>query len=271
MKCLAVQQPWAWAICAGFKRVENRTWRTPYRGPVAIVASGKRTGGNQAIAAFTGGRLPADLFAYGAIIGTAELTDVVPLSAAVEDDPHAYGPYCWLFEQQKLFESPLLTMPRLRLYDPKPDEAEWIAAEAAKSGQPVADLVYAAFARSLEDAPFDRALEQADHYRLSQRWSDLERVTARLQAIDPARREVYLFRAILAFVSERFAEALAECTRAVEIDPDWGLGYRLRCEVYAALDNEDAADADYDRAVELDPGLADHDDDDDEDTQDDES
>jgi hypothetical protein len=26
MKCLSVKQPWAWAIVAGFKSVENRTW-----------------------------------------------------------------------------------------------------------------------------------------------------------------------------------------------------------------------------------------------------
>lgn len=36
--CLSVQQPWAWLLCAGFKDVENRTWRTPYRGALYIHA-----------------------------------------------------------------------------------------------------------------------------------------------------------------------------------------------------------------------------------------
>src|SRR5664280_3664302 len=36
VRILSVQQPWAWAIVEGHKRVENRTWTTPYRGPVLI-------------------------------------------------------------------------------------------------------------------------------------------------------------------------------------------------------------------------------------------
>lgn len=39
MKVLTVQQPAAGAIVALGKDVENRTWTTPYRGPVAIQAS----------------------------------------------------------------------------------------------------------------------------------------------------------------------------------------------------------------------------------------
>lgn len=38
MKALSVKQPWALAICHD-KDVENRTWRTHYRGPVAIHAA----------------------------------------------------------------------------------------------------------------------------------------------------------------------------------------------------------------------------------------
>lgn len=36
---LSIQQPWAWAIAHGPKRIENRTWTRPYRGPIAIHAS----------------------------------------------------------------------------------------------------------------------------------------------------------------------------------------------------------------------------------------
>ena len=39
MKCLSILQPWAWAIIHGGKDVENRTWRTAYRGPLLIHAS----------------------------------------------------------------------------------------------------------------------------------------------------------------------------------------------------------------------------------------
>lgn len=38
MKALSIRQPWAWLIVNGFKDIENRTWRTNYRGPVLIHA-----------------------------------------------------------------------------------------------------------------------------------------------------------------------------------------------------------------------------------------
>lgn len=39
MKCISIRQPWPWLITMGYKPVENRTWETRHRGPVAIHAS----------------------------------------------------------------------------------------------------------------------------------------------------------------------------------------------------------------------------------------
>jgi len=39
MKILSVRQPWATPIVGRIKDVENRTWRTNYRGPVLVHAS----------------------------------------------------------------------------------------------------------------------------------------------------------------------------------------------------------------------------------------
>jgi hypothetical protein len=41
VKTLAVRQPWATHIAEGSKTIEVRSWRTDYRGPLLIVASGK--------------------------------------------------------------------------------------------------------------------------------------------------------------------------------------------------------------------------------------
>ncbi len=41
MKTLSVRQPYAWLLVNGIKDVENRTWNTPYRGPLLIHASAK--------------------------------------------------------------------------------------------------------------------------------------------------------------------------------------------------------------------------------------
>jgi len=39
MKALAVRQPWASLIVSGAKNIENRSWPTNHRGPLAIYAS----------------------------------------------------------------------------------------------------------------------------------------------------------------------------------------------------------------------------------------
>lgn len=39
-KVLTVKQPWSFLICSGIKPIENRTWKTNYRGRVLIHASG---------------------------------------------------------------------------------------------------------------------------------------------------------------------------------------------------------------------------------------
>lgn len=68
MKALTVSQPWANLIASGLKFVENRTWPTSYRGPLAIHA-GK---GSQYLT-------PQQLTMYptGCIIATCELVNCV--------------------------------------------------------------------------------------------------------------------------------------------------------------------------------------------------
>jgi hypothetical protein len=39
LQALSIKQPWCWAIVNGSKRIENRTWTTSHRGPIAIHAS----------------------------------------------------------------------------------------------------------------------------------------------------------------------------------------------------------------------------------------
>ena len=40
-KTLSIKNPWAWLIAKGLKDVENRTWRTNYRGKLLIHVSKK--------------------------------------------------------------------------------------------------------------------------------------------------------------------------------------------------------------------------------------
>ncbi len=51
MKAISLWQPWASAIVLGHKRVETRSWSTPYRGPLLIHAAKSPVGGLRMIKA----------------------------------------------------------------------------------------------------------------------------------------------------------------------------------------------------------------------------
>lgn len=44
MKALSIKQPWASLIAQGIKDIENRTWKTKFRGRIFIHASAKPAG-----------------------------------------------------------------------------------------------------------------------------------------------------------------------------------------------------------------------------------
>ncbi len=86
---LSIRQPWAWAIINAGKDIENRDWRTNFRGPVCIHAAKGMTLGEfdgfvdlaramyrQGI--WTGPFIPErKALSLGGIIGVAEIVDCV--------------------------------------------------------------------------------------------------------------------------------------------------------------------------------------------------
>lgn len=106
MKALTICEPWATLIADGHKRVENRTWRTTHRGPLAIHA-GKSLArytelarAPDAFRARYGVPLPARAtLRPGAVLAIATLEDVVTLTDLVDGfgwHRFAEGPWCWL-------------------------------------------------------------------------------------------------------------------------------------------------------------------------------
>lgn len=84
MKAITVRQPWAWAIMNAGKDIENRNWKTHFRGKVALHAALGMTrdeyeNGCEYIKRISPKlRIPAyEDLARGAIIGTIEITDCV--------------------------------------------------------------------------------------------------------------------------------------------------------------------------------------------------
>ena len=94
-RVLSVQQPWAWLICYGPKPVENRTWRTAFRGPLLIHAS--LTIDLEAVAALRarGVHLPRE-YVSGAIVGRARLVDCISSC----DSEWFVGPYGFVLEDR---------------------------------------------------------------------------------------------------------------------------------------------------------------------------
>ena len=136
MKVLSVRQPWAWAIIHGGKDVENRNWRTKFRGRLAIHA-GKQFDISKAefedyredvygepwTSMATGWlasriRPMSAASRFGAIVGTVEVYDCVPDNLC--DSPwkaDGDGFYCWLLRRPVAFHEPIPMRGRLGLWD----------------------------------------------------------------------------------------------------------------------------------------------------------
>lgn len=69
MKALSLRQPWASLVADGRKTIETRTWRTRYRGPLAIHASAR----------------PYEDLPTGGIVAVAWLYGCRPMEADDED------------------------------------------------------------------------------------------------------------------------------------------------------------------------------------------
>ena len=108
MRVLSVRQPWASAIIYLGKDVENRSWPTSHRGLLAIHASKTMVEMSADLASYGVSMPSRDDMPFGAIIGTVEVVDCVPIERLTSPSRWADGP---LIER--------LTSPS-RWADPKP-------------------------------------------------------------------------------------------------------------------------------------------------------
>lgn len=86
---LSIQQPWAWAIVHGGKTIENRTWRTRFRGRFLIHAGQRFDSDGEGFILAKCPHLPGrDQLPRGGIVGVAELVGCVTRS----DSEWFFGP-----------------------------------------------------------------------------------------------------------------------------------------------------------------------------------
>jgi hypothetical protein len=117
MKVIVVRQPWAWLIVHGFKDIENRTWKTRYRGLLLIQASAtcqtqRKLDESRRFARKRGVKLPEE-FDQGGIVGSVQLGDCVTRSRSKWFE----GPVGWVLSKPKRL--PFMPMKgRLGLFEP---------------------------------------------------------------------------------------------------------------------------------------------------------
>ncbi|MGP8162769.1 MAG: ASCH domain-containing protein [Acidimicrobiales bacterium] len=129
LKALTIRQPWASLIMAGIKDVENRTWRTNYRGRLVIHAGARddrqavlrhahlldghqiiREGDCEPSKAY---RAPLPYLPRGALLGTVELIDCVRDS---ESEWAIEGQWHWQLADPQPFETAIPAKGRLGLW-----------------------------------------------------------------------------------------------------------------------------------------------------------
>ena len=117
MKVIVIRQPWAWLIVNGIKDIENRSWRTRYRGPLLIQASARKPSKREmedfrVFALKRGVKLP-DEFEFGGIVGRVQLDDCVDKSRSKWFE----GPVGWVVSKPK--KLPFVpSKGRLGIFDP---------------------------------------------------------------------------------------------------------------------------------------------------------
>lgn len=123
MKAITIKQPWASLIVHGIKDIENRNWRTNFRGRVLIHSSAKGD-----IAKFgclqptqrlkvlntPMGRIYFNDLPFGSIIGSVEIVDCVQNHSSIWADK---GVYNWVLANPVLFKEPIPAKGKLSLWE----------------------------------------------------------------------------------------------------------------------------------------------------------
>lgn len=127
MKALSIKQPWAWLIVAGHKDIENRNWKTDYRGRIYIHAS--KEFDHECL--ITQGetyanliKLPLESFTRGAIIGEVDIVNCVSekqfeafKKVSSYCSPWFVGKYGFVLANAVMYDKPILYRGQLGLFD----------------------------------------------------------------------------------------------------------------------------------------------------------
>lgn len=126
MKALSIAQPWPWVILHCGKLLENRPWRTHYRGPLLVHAGKSKAWYADAVEVWADAppELPAlpplpawaDL-AKGAIVGVVDLIDCVHADDYRGDSLWAGDEWLWVLANPRALAAPVPFRGALSLFE----------------------------------------------------------------------------------------------------------------------------------------------------------
>lgn len=151
MKALTLNQPYASLFVLGIKHHETRSWRTDYRGPLAIHAALGLPGwarralievpairaaffpalGPRAYPTMGEWRSVIQALPRGVVVATATLVNVVPVTVAphlteteCQVGDYTPGRFAWLLQDVCVLEQPAVARGNRRLWDWEPSLAQ---------------------------------------------------------------------------------------------------------------------------------------------------
>jgi hypothetical protein len=134
VKALTVRQPWGWAIAAGHKAIENRTWNTAYRGPLAIHAA-SRWDGDEALKRvyeLTGAYVLST--SLSAVIAVVDLVGVCAAPDGCDCGPWAIsGHKHWQLANARELAYPVACKGRLGLWELPADVESSVLAQSGEA------------------------------------------------------------------------------------------------------------------------------------------
>lgn len=255
LRCLSIRQPFAWAVCAGIKTVENRSWQTDHRGLIAIHASATKQRVTQLLRENKGTKLTQGFFTYSAIIGVAELLDVVDMNSDLESNPFAAGEKCWILNNSRLLPNPIPIKGRLRLYSLSLEDTERVMSQLPSAHPELQSGDVRGWSELLQTANPAIHRSRANSYINLARGEDAIRNLDLAIEAEPQEEGLHFNRAVVwTMLMENPQKGVEDCTRALAIEPEYVGALMLRADSYRDLGDSERAAADEQQAERYEPG-----------------